>query len=83
VIYTDTAPATIHEEITPSDTIDLLDGNNEPRFRALYVTAEGDLSLMDTSGITVVYPVAAGQILPFRPKRVMVASTASVVGWRS
>lgn len=82
-IYTDTAPATLHAEITPSDTVDLIDGNGTPRFRALYVKTDGDLVLMDMALVQVTYAVVSGMVLPFRPRRVMEASTATVIGWSS
>ena len=70
-------PGAVHFDITPSDTVDL------PRLpKALYVTGDGDLSLQDREGNVLLYPVSAGQVLPFRPVRVRATgTTATVIGW--
>lgn len=71
------APARTHYAITPSDTTDL------PQMpRALRVLTSGNLSLRDVAGTVITYTVTAGEILPFRPVRVMATgTTATVAGW--
>lgn len=63
--------------ITPSDSAQNV-------FDGLYVTGTGggtrlDVVMAQGSG-TVTFTVAAGQYLPFRVRKVMAATTASVVG---
>lgn len=71
------APATRHFAITLSDTVDMA---IVPR--ALYVLTAGNLAIVDAADVVVVYPVTAGQIIPFRGKRINLASsTATAVGW--
>lgn len=81
-IYTDTGRATIHESISPSDTASLLQPDGVPKYRALKVTAAGNVSITDTQDTTIIYPVEAGDVLQFGPKRVNnTDTTATVVGW--
>ncbi|MFE3836072.1 spike base protein, RCAP_Rcc01079 family [Pseudogemmobacter sonorensis] len=70
------SPATGHAAITPSDSEDL------PVIpRVIYCATAGTAVLQDAAGVVVSYPVEAGQILPISPRRVLAASTASLVGW--
>lgn len=70
-------PATIHRTITPNDSTDL------PYVpRAIVALTAGNVSLVDSLGTAVTYPVTAGQVLPFRAMRVRATgTTATVVGW--
>jgi hypothetical protein len=71
------SPGIRHYAITPSDTADL-----PRRPRALRVQTSGNLVLSDEAGTSITYAVIAGDVLPFRPIRVMATgTTASVVGW--
>ena len=70
------SPAFRHFAISPSNDNDL---TIKPR--ALYVTVEGNLEMKDDKGTILIYPVTAGQILPFRPVRVLSGTTATVIGW--
>lgn len=71
-----TAPADISYAIVPSDT------QNLPRRpRALRVVTAGILSIMDMENNVSTFNVADNEIIPFRPKRVMAATTAVVLGW--
>lgn len=71
-----TSPATGHAQIVPSDSADI-----DPRPRALYCSAAGDVALSD--GVTTLtYTMTAGEVLPFRARRVMATgTTATVYGW--
>ena len=71
------SPVKRHHAITPSDTVDL-----DPRPRALRVLTAGNLALLDELGVSITYPVVAGEIIPFRAVRVLATgTTATVVGW--
>ena len=70
-------PADYHYAITPNDGADLA-------FipRAIVALTDGDVVMRDRAGVDITYPVTAGQILPFRPVRVLATgTTATVVGW--
>lgn len=70
-------PAVRHFAITPSNTVDL-----PTKPKVLYCAAAGTVALMDDSGTTLTYTLAAGQVFPFSPKRVLATgTTATVVGW--
>lgn len=70
-------PATRHETITPSDTVDL---PNRPR--ALYCLTGGNVAVRDEAEEEIIYPVTAGQMLMIRAVRVMATgTTAEVVAW--
>lgn len=71
------SPADRHFAITPSDSTDL-----DPMPRALFCEAAGTVALRDKTGTTISYTLAQGQILPFRPARVLATgTTATVLGW--
>ena len=70
-------PAEIHVAITPNDGADL-----PFRPRAIVALTAGNVSLVDSAGTAITYPVTAGQVLPFRAMRVRATgTTATVVGW--
>ncbi len=48
--------------------------------RAFWVQADGTVTLKDAAGVSVVYNVVAGDILPLRAVA-CTAATATVVGW--
>lgn len=72
------APALSHKAVTPSDSTDLTSVGAS----GIYVLTSGNLVLQGLGGVSVTYPVVAGQFLAFRPTRVMAASTATCVLWR-
>jgi len=74
--YLSSSPATRQYVITPADA----DLDNP--VRALYIADDGDLVIEDHGGNVVTYPVVAGQIIPFSPKQIRAATTASVIGWQ-
>jgi len=66
------------KEVTADDDNDLPDG----ACRGLLVTADGDLTIVaddDATVDAVTFPVVAGQIVPVRTRRVMEATTATVL----
>lgn len=72
-----TAPWRAHVEITPSNTT-LADA----RIRTIYCAEGGDVAVQDSFDTVLVYAMAAGDILPCRPKRIMATgTTATVIGW--
>jgi len=71
------SPGDRHFAITASDSVDIV-----PRPRALFCQTAGNLRLRDSAGTELTYTVTAGQILPFRPARLMLTgTTATVFGW--
>lgn len=71
-----TSPGDRHYAVTPGA------GDLPFKPRALYVQAAGTVTIQDDLGISIVYNVLAGQILPFRGLKVTaVGSGASVVAW--
>lgn len=72
------APALSHKAVTPSDATDLTPVGAS----GIYVLTAGNLVLRGLDGVSITYPVVAGQFLAFRPTRVMAASTATCVLWR-
>lgn len=71
------SPASQHFNITPSDSADL-----PKRPRVLYCSAAGTAVLRDEAGADLSYSLAAGQILPFSPLRVLATgTTAALIGW--
>lgn len=67
-----------HRPITLSDTVDL------PQEMVIYSNAAGDISVVDHAGVTIVYTVVAGQMLPVVARRINATGTtvaaASLVG---
>lgn len=70
------ATAVKHAALTPNSAADLAISP-----QALYIAADGDLEIIDRSGVALVYAVKAGQILPFTPARIGAATTCTVYGW--
>lgn len=67
--------ANIWKTIVPSDSVD------QPKYRALYVQADGDAVLRDFQDNDETFTVTAGQILPLQPKRVLATgTTATLIG---
>lgn len=72
-----TAPASLHAPIIPSDNADL---ENVPR--AIYCLAAGTAALRDKNGTDVTYTLTVGQVLTFRPTRILATGTsATLVAW--
>lgn len=71
------SPARRHYPIVPDDDTDL------PRKpRVIYCQAAGTVAMLDRFGAMLSYDVAAGQILPFGPLRILATgTTATVYGW--
>ncbi len=71
------SPATRHFAITPSDTADV-----NPRPRALYCRAAGDVVIRDAAWTDLTYTLAVGDVLPFRGVRILATgTTATLYGW--
>lgn len=66
------APCDAHFAITPDDGADL---GIVPR--ALFCGGAGSVVLRDRNGTEAAYALAAGQILPFRPVRVLATGTTA------
>lgn len=68
------SPADRWAVLTPSDTVDVADIP-----KAIFVTVAGDLVIRGADGVQQSFPVTVG-VWPLRPTRVMLATTATVVG---
>ena len=67
-----------HFAITPSN-----DTNLTIQPRAIRVGASGNVVLRDGAGVDVTYAVIAGEVITFRPVRVLATGTTAtgLVGW--
>lgn len=65
-------PADSHVLITPNDSTDLA---TIPR--GLFFNGAGDVVLRDKSGNDETYTVTAGQLLPFRARRILATGTTA------
>lgn len=66
-----------HFAIEPSDTVNLTE-----RPKAIFCKTDGTIVLRDEAGTDVGYPMTAGQVLPFRPVRVLATGTSGTyVAW--
>lgn len=63
-------PASWHWPITPDDDADLMQ-----RPRAIFCAADGAIVMRDKGGQDLAYRLMAGQVLPFRPVRVLATGT--------
>lgn len=72
------SPADRHFAVVPDDAADLA---VVPR--ALRIGGAGDVVLRDATGAEVTYAVTAGEVLAFRPVRVLATGTTAtdIVGW--
>lgn len=71
---TATHSATVCLAVTPSDSTDL----TYSTCRAIYVGGDGDISLVDGNGATIVFTgVTAGSILPVQTARVNATGTTA------
>jgi hypothetical protein len=70
------APQRRHATAVPSDVTSYTNING------LFVTVAGNLVIEDEDGVTITYPVVAGDILPFRATKIKAATTATVILWR-
>lgn len=68
-------PYRVHQTITPSDAT-LLDVS------AIVCLTAGTLVAQDVGGVSVSYPLTAGQTLHFGPTKVMAATTGTYAGLR-
>jgi hypothetical protein len=66
------APATKWFAITPSDSTDLA---ITPK--AIFIGGAGNISLTGADGVSVAFPVSAGQVLPLRAVRVRATNTTA------
>jgi hypothetical protein len=72
-----TSPGSCHWLITPNDSMPL---DRKPR--ALYCAADGQVVIVDDEGRELVYTMAAGQVLDFRPYCIKATGTdATLYGW--
>ena len=68
-------PAVSWAALTPNDSTVL-----NPVPRALYVAAQGDVEIRGSDGNDETFPsVAAGTILPFRPRVLLTGTDATVI----
>jgi len=67
-------PGQSHFTITPGASA------LNPRPRAIYANTAGTVTVEDATGVSVVYNVLAGQVLPFSAVKIT-AATATVIGW--
>ena len=71
---TATHSATVCLAVTPSDSTDL----TYSTCRAIYVGGDGDISLVDGNGATIVFTgVTAGSILPVQTARINATGTTA------
>ena len=71
---TATHSATVCLAVTPSDSTDL----TYSTCRAIYVGGDGDISLVDGNGATIVFSgVTAGSILPVQTARINATGTTA------
>jgi hypothetical protein len=70
--FNSTVPA-IQSVVTPSDST-VLEG-----VRSIYCLTAGNLILRGQEGVSVTYPMTAGQSVFFSPTRVMAATTGTYV----
>lgn len=71
------SPATRHFAITPDDDTDLA-----ILPRAIFCAASGTAVLRDGGGQDITYNLTIGDVVPFRPSRVLATgTTATLVGW--
>jgi len=75
----DITGARVFEAVTPADTGDvLLRGATKKPPKGIYVGGAGDVAAIDYDGTTVTFVgVAAGTVLPIRPRDITTASTAT------
>ena len=69
---------TIHVAIVPLDATDL----SPLQIRSIVCLTAGTIVMQDSAGTNISYPMTAGQVLNFGPKRVMTATTGTYAGWR-
>lgn len=70
-------PAVKHFPITPDNDADI-----PVRPRVLIALTNGNVAVRDVFGVAVIYPMLAGQVLPFSAVRVLATgTTATCVGW--
>lgn len=65
-----------HQAIVPSDST-LLEG-----FSAIVCLTPGNLIMQGVEGVSITYPLTAGQRLEFSPRKIMAATTGTYAGWR-
>jgi hypothetical protein len=81
VVRTDTGPPNTQTVLTPSNSLVATDAQGNV-CRALFVRVAGDVVVTDGRGNQVTYPaVAANTLIPFKPRFLNTATTATVVCW--
>ncbi len=71
------SPADVHRVITPNDLADL-----PFKPRAIIALTSGTVAIQDKLGTSITYSVIAGDLLPFRPTRILATgTTATLVAW--
>lgn len=72
-----TAAADEHFAITPQDGVDL-----PVKPRAIVGLTAGNVKIRDRKGVSIIYPISAGQVYDFRGVGIeATGTTATVVGW--
>ena len=46
-------------------------------YRALYIQTDGNINVEGEDGVTAIFAVTAGQVLPVQPKKVLATSTTA------
>jgi hypothetical protein len=68
-------PLSRHQSVTPSDS------TTYDRAAGVYCLTAGNCVVQDNAGTSITYPMTAGQVLPFPPRKIMAASTGTYVIW--
>lgn len=70
-------PGSSHVVLKPNDDADI-----DPVPRALWIATAGDVAIRDAAGTDLIYRHVPVGVFPFRPVRLLEATTATVIGWR-
>lgn len=69
-------PGEYHSEIVADAGNDL-----DPIPRGIYCAEDGDITLVDRTGTALVYSMTAGQVIPFRVRRVSLITGGKFYSW--
>ena len=70
-----TGPGERHYAVTPGA------GELDPRPRALRIGGDGNITVEDAAGVSITYPVTAGEVFIFRAVKVTAATATGIVAW--
>ena len=68
--------ATRHVALAASDVV-----TGEPLFRTIACLTAGNAVIEDAAGVTISYPLTAGQVLEIAGRRLRATSTGTFAGW--